>query len=149
MNHHSNPPKPGIFIRYRLPIAASILILVAITSYFLLFNSAKSTDLLTEQALKRVKHLEQAYSDSINQLEMVVQPKMKLVNVELALRYRDRLEIIDDQIKLCKEELMSNPTNTHIRRYLLAALKDKKETLAEIQSLSLDFKNGSNNHQMN
>ena len=28
-----------------------------------------------------------------------------------------------------------NPANAHIRRYLLAALRDKKETLKEIQTL--------------
>jgi hypothetical protein len=52
------------------------------------------------------------------------------------LLYRDRLETIDAQIARCQEALAENPSNAHIRRYLLAALQDKKETLRELAQLA-------------
>jgi hypothetical protein len=54
------------------------------------------------------------------------------MNLELMLLYRDRLETIDDQIEQCREALSENPGNAHIRRYMLAALQDKKQTLKEL-----------------
>ncbi len=45
--------------------------------------------------------------------------------------YRDKLAVIDGQIEKCQEALERNPGNAHIRRYFLAALQDKKQTLAE------------------
>ena len=64
------------------------------------------------------------------------------MNVELMLLYRDRLETIDDQIEQCREALSENPANAHIRRYMLAALQDKKETLKEL--LETNINNGIN-----
>ena len=58
--------------------------------------------------------------------------KMESLDLNLALLYRDKLETIDSQIERCKDALQDNPANTHIRRYLLAALDDKKQTLREI-----------------
>jgi hypothetical protein len=52
----------------------------------------------------------------------------------MMLLYRDKLETIDAQIERCKEALALNPASAHIRRYLLAALQDKKGTLAELLS---------------
>jgi len=43
----------------------------------------------------------------------------------------DKLAVIDGQIEKCQEALERNPGNAHIRRYFLAALQDKKQTLAE------------------
>jgi hypothetical protein len=62
---------------------------------------------------------------------------MANMNIELMLLYRDRLETIDDQIDRCREALLENPANTHIRRYMLAALQDKKDTLTELAALRL------------
>jgi hypothetical protein len=74
---------------------------------------------------------------AIEELEKQTIPRMASMNIELMLLYRDRLETIDDQIKRCREALSENPANTHIRRYMLAALQDKKETLMELASRRL------------
>jgi len=57
------------------------------------------------------------------------------LDLELDSLYRDRLGTIDAQIARCREALKSNPANAHIRRYLMAALRDKRETLTEVLNL--------------
>lgn len=121
-----------IFSHRYLKLAAMLLIAVLVGVYFLLLKPADSSGLLSEKALKKVEKLEAAYMDAIAELEAVVEPCMEKLNIELALNYRDRLEAINEQIKRCKKELKENPGNRHIRRYLLAALQDKQQTLSEI-----------------
>lgn len=88
--------------------------------------------ILNDSALKRVENSEKAYESAIAELEKAAGAHLASMDMELTLLYRDRLETIDDQIETCKDELMRNPANTHVRHYLLAALRDKKETLTEI-----------------
>lgn len=112
--------------------AAVILIAVAVGIYSWLFQEKHEPGLLTETALKKVELREQEYIKAIEELEKQAIPRMANMNIELMLLYRDRLETIDDQIEQCREALAENPANTHIRRYMLAALQDKKETLMEL-----------------
>lgn len=121
-----------------LKLAASFLIpILLIGLYFLILTPGKPSGLLTGKALEKVEKMEISYMAAISELEELVKPGMDSINIELALCYRDRLETIDEQIKLCKKELEENPANTHIRRYLLAALQDKKQTLIELNALQL------------
>jgi predicted O-linked N-acetylglucosamine transferase (SPINDLY family) len=126
--------------RWRLfpTFAAAVLFLmiISIGLYFLLSQKTGETRLLAEKALLKVEKKESAYLQAIVELEERVLPKMASLNLELMLLYRDRLETIDDQIIRCKEALGENPANAHIRRYLLAALQDKRETLSEILELA-------------
>lgn len=112
--------------------AAVILIAVAVGIYSWLIQEKHEPGLLTEAALKKVELREQEYIKAIEELEKQAIPRMADMNIELMLLYRDRLETIDDQIEQCREALSENPANTHIRRYMLAALQDKKQTLMEL-----------------
>jgi len=116
--------------------AIIFLMIISIGLYFLLSQRAGEPRLLAEKALTKVEKKESEYLQAIVELEERVLPKMASLNLELMLLYRDRLETIDDQIDRCKEALGENPANAHIRRYLLAALQDKKETLNEIMRLA-------------
>jgi hypothetical protein len=87
---------------------------------------------MAKKALARVEQKEQDYLKAIQDLEKQALPKMAGMDLKLVFLYRDRLETIDAQIKQCQEALALNPANAHIRRYLMMALIDKKETLAEI-----------------
>jgi len=117
--------------------AAVILIVVAVGIYSWLFQEKHELGLLTEAALKKVESREQEYIKAIEELEKQAIPRMANMNIELMLLYRDRLETIDDQLERCREALSENPANTHIRRYMLAALQDKKQTLMELTSGSV------------
>lgn len=118
--------------------AAVILIVVALGIYSWLLQEKHEPGLLTEAALKKVESREQEYIKAIEELEKQALPRMANMNIELMLLYRDRLETIDDQIERCREALDENPDNTHIRRYMLAALQDKKETLMELTGNQLE-----------
>jgi hypothetical protein len=93
-----------------------------------------SSGLLARQAMAKVEKIEREHMQAIEELEKKALPKMASLDLEMMLLYRDKLETIDAQIERCKEALASNPANAHIRRYLLAALQDKKGTLAELLS---------------
>jgi hypothetical protein len=127
------PQKTTFFSNPFIKLAASFLLpALLIGMYFLLLKPAEPSGLLTENALTKLEKVEAAYMKAIVELEEVVKPGMNSLNIELALCYRDRIETIDEQIELCKKEIRDNPNNTHIRRYLLAALHDKKQTLADL-----------------
>lgn len=115
-------------------IAAMLVIAVGISTYYLYVNQAPSEDLriLTASALKKVENTERNYEKAIDELEKLAESKFSVMDVDLMLLYRDRLETIDAQIERCKEALAENPANAHIRRYLLAALQDKRDTLQEL-----------------
>ncbi len=118
-----------------IPAAAALLAVVGIGLYFGLKSSAPSSGLLAKKALARVEQKEQEYMKAIEDLEKQALPRMADLNLDLVFLYRSRLETIDAQIEQCREALALNPANAHIRRYLMAALQDKKETLAEVLSL--------------
>jgi hypothetical protein len=119
-----------------LRIAAVLLVAVGLGSYFLLKPKPSDSRLLAGTALEQVETKEHEYTAAIAELERVALPQMAKMDVDLMLLYRDRLETIDAQILRCKEALATNPANAHIRRYLLAALQDKKETLQELLKMS-------------
>jgi len=113
-------------------IAASLLIIIGLSLYLLSKRTTEYSGLLARSALEKIENREKGYMQAISELEKIVQPKMASMDIELMLLYKDRLETIDAQIVQCKEALAGNPANSHIRKYLLAALQDKKETLKEI-----------------
>lgn len=129
--------------RFHFLIAATVLLAaVAVGVYFGVFLERHGSGLLSGSALSKVQQTEQQYVTAIAQLEEKVQSHMQDMNIELILLYKDRLAVIDSQINECKEALLQNPANSHIRRYMLAALQDKKETLT--QMLRPIGKNGTN-----
>jgi hypothetical protein len=115
-----------------LPAAAAALLILSVGFYFLLRPETGKSGILTESRLDKVEKKEREYVEAIEELEERTLPKMADMNLELMLLYRDRLETIDEQIERCREALSENPGNAHIRRYMLAALQDKTNTLMEL-----------------
>ena len=114
--------------------AAAVIIAIFTFSVFYIFSGG-SDKILSDGALLRVEYTEQNYIDAIEQLEKEATPKMAGLDLDLMLLYRDKLETIDQQIEHCRVAIKNNPGNAHIRRYMLAALQDKEETLQEILSI--------------
>ncbi len=102
-----------------------------------------ATGLYTAEALEKVRDREREYAAAIEELEEIAGERMERMaagpagDAELAFLYRDKIATIDTQIDRCLRALSGNPANTHIRRYLLLALRDKRETLEEIVQLEL------------
>jgi len=118
---------------YRILRMAAVLVIVVLLgiSLWSKFGMGESK-LLAGSVLRRVEKQEKAYMDAIAELEQKAAPHLAQLDVHLLMLYRERLEVIDAQIVHCQEALSTNPANGHIRRYMLAALQDKKETLKEI-----------------
>jgi len=119
-----------------LRLAAVLLLGIGLGSYLIFKPKPSEPRLLAGAALQQVEKREREYAAAIAALERTALPQMAKLDAELMLLYRDRLETIDAQIARCQEALAENPSNAHIRRYLLAALQDKKETLRELLQLS-------------
>lgn len=125
--------------RVAVPVAAFILAgFVLVIAVWVLPRSSGS-NLLGQRALDRVEKREAQYLEAITNLENVALSKMANLDLELMLLYRDKLETIDEQIERCREAISENPANAHIRRYMLLAFQDKRETLKEILELKPDF----------
>lgn len=118
-----------------LKIAAVLLVLTLSGLYFLIpaQPDKPQSAILDDNALKQVLKTERQYEEAIARLEAVTALKLAEMDLELMLLYRDKLETIDNQIEQCRSASLRNPANYHIRKYLLAALRDKRETLKEIQ----------------
>jgi len=121
-------------LRLDLVLKAAVFLVGVFLLALLLWNlpEKKSSGLLSSQALNRVEKTERAYIAAITELEKQAGNRLESMNIELALLYRDRLETIDEQLQHCRNALTRNPANHQVRRYLLAALQDKNDTLREI-----------------
>lgn len=71
---------------------------------------------------------------AIEALEAGAAARLSGWDQQARLLYRDKLETLDRQIERCRAALEANPANARIQRFLLAALQEKKETLAVIWS---------------
>jgi hypothetical protein len=114
-----------------VPAGLTILLLLASAAALLLRVQASSSGLLARRALARVELKEREYTEAIGALEKLAGPKIEAMDLQMMSLYRDKLAAIDAQIERCREALASNPANAHIRSYLLAALRDKRQTLAQ------------------
>jgi len=127
--------KVKVYPLYRnwiLRVAAVLILAVSLTLYLSNREESTHTMILSQAALQKVEKTEREHMNAINQLEQAAREQLSQIDVEIASLYRTKIETIDAQIERCKAALEENPANTHIRKYLLAALIDKKETLNEL-----------------
>lgn len=131
------PPHSVWNLRPRLRLAAAFL-LVAFVGVLVFWRPwVPQSGLLAERALAKIEKKEAAYLESIEDLERLALPRMEDLDLEMMLLFRERLEIIDEQIVDCREALAENRANAHIRRYLMAALQEKKQTLKELLEMEI------------
>ncbi|KAA3610180.1 MAG: hypothetical protein D8M58_06885 [Calditrichaeota bacterium] len=123
-----------------LSIAAALLISFSMATLY--FNASPNPDakILSTNAMIKVEFTEKNYMKAIEQLEVEAKNQLANFDTELMLLYRDKLTTIETQINQCKEAIANNPGNAHIRKYMLAALQDKKNTLNEIINFDLEIK---------
>ena len=108
--------------------AMLIIIIIGILNY----APRSSEHFISNRTLARVEQKEREYEQAIAELEKEAMPELNLADTELLLLYRDKIETINSQIQRCKEALAQYPHSVSIRKYLLAAYKEKKETLQEV-----------------
>lgn len=130
----------GAFLARRWPVlvpAGAAAVLLVVLGLIGLRRSIVPSGILANEALARVERTEKEYLGAIVSLERQARPKIAAMVPEEMSLYEDKLAVIDAQIVRCQEALASNPANAHIRGYLLAALQDKRQTLADaLRSMS-------------
>lgn len=118
-----------------VPVGAALLIL-GVLGIGLFRKAASPSGLLAREALAKIEITEKEYRYAIDALERQARPKIAAMDLQLMSLYKDKLTTIDAQIDKCRDALAGNPANAHIQRYLLAALQDKKQTLADVLGLT-------------
>jgi hypothetical protein len=131
-------PQPVFRFRKKLILAAAAMIMItaAVWVVNLVQRDVGEGRILSSRALEKVREAEKAYIAAINELEESAYQRIETTREPLAQLYRNKLSLIDQQIRNCEEALQNNPANSHIRRYLLAALQDKQKTLKDILQAS-------------
>lgn len=136
--HAPARPKRPAFLRLRWPIlvpaGAGLILLVILGTG--LFRKSSPSGLLAGDALAKTEIAEREYRYAIDGLERQARPKIAAMDPQMMSLYKDKLAAINAQIDKCRTALSGNPANAHIQRYLLAALQDKKQTLADVLGLS-------------
>ena len=128
-----------------VPVGTAVLIILVTALLLLLKGPAAPSGILAREALAKVEQKEKEYTNAIEALEKLARPKIDAMNLQMVSLYRDKLATIDAQLEKCREALESNPANAHIRRYLLAALEDKQQTLAALAGSLYTTKKGRSN----
>jgi hypothetical protein len=131
---HRAPLNRKLFFNPWFATAAAIILIGV--CLMLVFNRRELTPSkghLARRVLKQIESREHDYISAIEELEKNVRPKLADMDFEMLALYRERLETIDAQIERCRRALEVNPASAHIRRYMLAALQDKKKTLIRIK----------------
>jgi len=127
-------PRLIAFLSRRWPVlipAGAALLVLAVLGIRVFRSPAAPSGILAREALARVESTEKEYLGAIESLESQARPKIAAMDLQEMSLYKDKLAVIDAQIVKCREALASNPGNAHIRRYLLAALQDKRQALAD------------------
>jgi hypothetical protein len=88
--------------------------------------------ILADAAADEVENAEKSYVESIEKLSRLAAPKLQAANTPLALNYREKLAVLDSAIADLKSSIEQNRYNTHLRRELLAAYREKQRTLQDL-----------------
>jgi len=115
-----------------LSAAAVLIISISLVSIYFYTSPNLDEKVLSASTILKVELTEKSYVQAIELLENQAENQMANIDTELMLLYRDKLTTIETQINQCREAIVKNPGNAHIRKYMLAALQDKKNTLNEI-----------------
>jgi len=117
---------------FLVPAGVAAFCLFVVAAVLIVNAAAPRSGILAARALSKVESTEKEYLAAIAELEKTARAKLEAMDLQMVSLYRDKLAAIDAQIEKCREALASNPANAHIRRYLLAALQDKRQTLADV-----------------
>lgn len=88
--------------------------------------------LLTERAVEDVEAAEGTYLASIEKLSRVAEPRLASSTSPVMLNYREKLALLDSAIADLRSGIEQNRYNTHLRRELLAAYREKQQTLQNL-----------------
>jgi len=116
---------------FKIMRTAAVLIIVLLSGVIIKNYFILQSPLLSDTRIKQYQNKEKAIIENIKDLEDNVDFSLNEGNIDQQLRYKEYLNTVNSQIKDYQQVLDENPANTHIRDYLIRALKDKKQVLKE------------------
>ena len=134
---------PRAWLRW-LPAAAMAALFGIAAAGLLVFRNSGGRDPLVahwettkdpiraDTAANEVEAAEKSYVDSIDKLSRLAEPRLLAASTPLELNYRERLAVLDSAIAELRASIEQNRYNTHLRRELLAAYREKQKTLQEL-----------------
>ena len=132
-----------VFRYWRIPAAAFMLLLIAISAVWILRQNYRAPEtagretaseqrLLSEQALREIEAAEAAYIQSIEKLSSLIQPALDGASSPLMMNYREKLMLTDSAIAECRANIDRNRFNAYLRKELLSIYQEKERTLADV-----------------
>ena len=79
-----------------------------------------------------VEAAEETYLASIEKLSRLAEPRLASSTSPVMLNYREKLALLDSAIADLQSGIEQNRYNTHLRRELLAAYREKQQTLQNL-----------------
>jgi hypothetical protein len=139
----ASPPPARAWLRL-LPAGAIVALFAIATAGLWVFRDSGGRDplsshwqttrdpILPENAVDEVEAAEKSYVESIARLSRLAGPRLSAASSPLALNYREKLAVLDSAIADLKSSIEQNRYNTHLRRELLAAYREKQRTLQDL-----------------
>jgi len=127
-----------------LPVGALVALFVIATAGLWVFRNSGGRDplasrwettrdpILADAAADEVEAAEKGYVESIEKLSRLAAPKLQAATSPLAVNFREKLAVLDSAIADLKSSIEQNRYNTHLRRELLAAYREKQRTLQDL-----------------
>jgi hypothetical protein len=134
-------PRP--WLRF-LPAAALAALFAVAAAGLLVFRNSGGRDplvshwqttkdpILADTAAGEVDAAEKSYVESIEKLSRLAAPRLQAASSPVVLNYREKLAVLDSAIADLRLSIEQNRYNTHLRRELLAAYREKQKTLQEL-----------------
>jgi hypothetical protein len=137
------PAGASSWLRF-LPAGALVALFAIATAGLWVFRNSGGRDplasrwettrdpILADAAADEVEAAEKGYVESIEKLSRLAAPRLQAASSPLALNYREKLAVLDSAIADLKSSIEQNRYNTHLRRELLAAYREKQRTLQDL-----------------
>ena len=117
-------------------LVGTMVVALAVSSgYLYIHRGGSATDpgnkLLKTSALAEVERAEREYMTAIDILAADAGPQLG-TDTPLMASYREKLLVLDSAIADLRAQTGENPSNTHLRKQLLAMYQEKQQTLQDV-----------------
>ena len=116
-------------------VGAMVVALAVGSGYLYTHRGGSATDpgnkLLKTSALAEVERAEREYMTAIDILAADAGPQLGS-DTPLMASYREKLLVLDSAIADLRAQTGENPSNTHLRKQLLAMYQEKQQTLQDV-----------------
>jgi len=117
-------------------IALALLIAAPVAYQFIITPSSQEKIQLQMQAIAEVEETEKQYLAAIENLSGIVNEKKESIDPDLYRGYEEKLAVLDEYIRQCREAIELNEYNISARQHLFMAYKEKVATLKKMAETS-------------